>query len=175
SQRAFQLHHEQVGRAALELQLGVKLSNERERVKLNQHVVADLTMHTEPRSRSEKLSACAKLHRVRSQSKVRLAAQSRIVAVGKIDRDTVEFRKVRRRIESRMQATDSEREVRRRTPLHPHRHVAGQSKLVQQTRIMQRRIKRGGTLVEVDHTDCVHLQAHEFTIRTRQNGKHLRE
>ena len=42
-----------------------------------------------------------------------------------------------------------------------------------QPRIVQRRIECGGALIEVDHAHRVHLQAHEFTIRPRQDGEHL--
>src|SRR5262249_26201116 len=85
------------------------------------------------------------------------------------------LREVRRWIERRMQAANSEREVGRRTPPHTHGHIASQSKLVQQTRVMQRGIERGRILIEVDHTNRVQLQAHQFTIGSRQDGEYLSE
>src|SRR5262249_15164528 len=153
----------------------MKLGEKKERVKLDQHIEADLAMDTETSGGSEEFSARAKLNCVRSESKVGFAAQPRVVAGREVDCDAFQFGEVRRRIESRMQTTDSEGEVWRRLPVQTHGHVAGQGKLVQQARITQCGVEGGGTLIEVEHADGVHLQAHELTIGTRQDGKNLRE
>ena len=67
----------------------------------------------------------------------------------------------------------AKREGRRPLPAQPHGHIARQDELFQQPRIVERGVERCRALIEIEHADGVHLQAHQIVVPSGQNGRDL--
>ena len=131
-QCTFDFNHEEIRRPAFELHHSHELRQERKRVALDQHIIADFALDGEACSRSVKLGSRTELDAAARQGKVGFAANARVVTCGEVDGDPFQLGEVRGRVERRMQAAHGQSEVWRRRPLQPQRHIARQHELLQQ-------------------------------------------
>jgi hypothetical protein len=104
---------------------GVEIGLEGERREGDENVIAGPAVDIEPGRFCVEFDLRAPLYCVRGDRHVCLGGNSGIVSVADGDRDPLERREVRRRLEIRIEAADREREVGLVTPGKAHCHVAG--------------------------------------------------
>ena len=112
SQRAFHFDFEETGGTALELQLRMKLCDEEEGIKLDQHVVPNLPVNAKAGRRRIQLRTCTELDGIRRQREVGFTPNARVIPGGQIDGDTFQLGKVWWWLKGWMQTSHGEGEVR---------------------------------------------------------------
>src|SRR5262245_16329223 len=68
-----------------------------------------------------------------------------------------------------MHPTDREGKAGRPLPGHAHCRLAGEDETIDEARIDQHRVERGGALIEVDDADGVHVEPHEIDVPIGQD------
>ena len=94
----------------------MKLREKMKRVELNQHIETDIAFDAETMRSRIQTGIRAKLHAVRGDSEIGFSGQARIVARAQVNGEAIQLRKVCRRIERVMHATNRQREIRRSFP-----------------------------------------------------------
>jgi hypothetical protein len=132
---------------------------------MNQHVEADIAFDAEAERRGIQLRTRTELNRVGRDREVGFARQPRIVAGRERNRDALQRWEILRRREPRIEPADRHHEVATSGQhARAQRHLAGEHELLRQARIDQHSVDRDRHAVHVEHTERVHLQAHQIVL-----------
>ena len=135
-------HLEQVLRVVRQLHRGVEVGDERERVELDQDVVAEQSGDGEAAGAREELDLRAELQRVRRQREVHSARRRKSLLLLNVIASRSRAGSGRRRLERRVEAADRQREDPLRAPAHAHRHAAGDRELADEPRVVEHGVER---------------------------------